>query len=91
MDNNLIHAMLIEQNKTSMEQSKLLGEIKANLDTANEKLDCQLLVHQALDKRVITLENYRQRQIGSTRVWSLIGTAIGAALGFLATFFGFHK
>ncbi len=90
MDNNLIHSMLMEQNKISFEQNKLLGEIKANLDAANEKLDCQLIAHTAIEKRVVVLENYRQRQLGSTRVWSLIGTAIGACLGFLVTLFT-HK
>jgi hypothetical protein len=90
MDNQLIHSMLMEQNKTSFEQNKLLGEIKANIESLNEKLDTQLYSCAAVEKRVAALESHHQRQAGKTTVWSLIGGAAVVVIGWIIQIIARH-
>lgn len=65
-----------------------LGEMRAEVRNYAQQLNAHIADDEALGSRVTAIEMHQATQAGKATVWSMVGAAVGSALGAAAAFLG---
>lgn len=68
----------------------VLLDIKGDIGGLQESSRLQLAAITNHTGRITAVETAQAKQAGATRVWALVATALGTAVGAVASFFGTH-
>lgn len=68
----------------------VLLDIKGDIGGLQESSKLQLAAITNHSGRLTVLETAQAKQAGATRVWALVATALGTAVGAVASFFRVH-